>query len=299
MTSQVDTSSLLPAYARIDSIPEKCRIKQYILRDNSPRTITTATQVIQKLLSNYSQLCATFPTQPQDNLEKEITEKKFLVINGDVICLSDEKKAPASAPQDFVDRFFSLSLLKQPVACIKNHYLELTYLPFWVERRGNVCPGGGDHKIVSTETDTPLNAQYPFEIDEELQCRINEFREEKLQCGDAVLRRMIEHYRNTVEQFKHFAKLRDPSMELLPEPPISESKPYVLDTPRDLFAKIQEFFPTAKMQVLHDSSLVPPFQLKVDIAQSKSFIAEKSRWKSLPNEKANKVKHQREGKTSN
>ena len=104
----------------------------------------------------------------------------FLVINGDVICLSDENKAPASAPQDFVDRFFSLSLLKQPVACTKNHYLELTYLPFWVERRGNVCPGGGDHKIVSTETDTPLNAQYSFEIDKELQWNINEFRKEKL-----------------------------------------------------------------------------------------------------------------------
>ncbi len=198
MTIKLDLNSLQPTYDQILSFPGKQLVTQYVLHNDAPETITTATQGILALLSNHPPLCATFSTQPQEHLETEIKTKKFLVINGNVVCLSDEKKAPISAPKNFVDRFFSLSLLKNPVACIKNHYLEQTYLPFWIAKHGNVCPGG-DHPIVSTETDINLNAQYLFKIDEELQWYIDNFRKEKLQHANALSTQkhhIIEQYRN-------------------------------------------------------------------------------------------------------
>lgn len=70
------------------------KIVKYILDDNSEASTNLAAQTINNLLNNHPNLCATFPIQSINDFKLQIQQKKYLTINNDAVCLSNEREAP-------------------------------------------------------------------------------------------------------------------------------------------------------------------------------------------------------------
>lgn len=120
-------------------------ITKFLLRDNTEQSVDSAVQKIQELLQNHPALCPTFDTQNMETLRLQIKQKKYLTINVNAVCLSEELEAPGNASPTYVDSLFSQTLLKEPVRCAAGHYLEKASAEYWL-RRSQQCPGG-DHLL--------------------------------------------------------------------------------------------------------------------------------------------------------
>lgn len=129
------------------------KIIKYILEDTSETSLNLAVQSINNLLSSYPNLCATFSILPIDTLRMQIQQKKYLTINNDAVCLSNELEAPYEL-FEYKDKYFSQAVLINPISCTKGHLLEKNSVEFWVEKNGYFCPDPrGKHSIESLEVD--------------------------------------------------------------------------------------------------------------------------------------------------
>ena len=132
------------------------KIYRFILENsNSQKVVDSAATVITSLLKDNPQLC--FVSRPSSNetLQNKIRDCRYLIINGDALCLSNSNKAPIEINIMCKDLFFSEAIIEEPVQCSKNRIFEKRYLEAWLEVKKNICPCS-NHKIDSIEVDSYL-----------------------------------------------------------------------------------------------------------------------------------------------
>ncbi|NGX41372.1 MAG: hypothetical protein KR126chlam4_01211 [Candidatus Anoxychlamydiales bacterium] len=130
-------------------------IRKYILIDQKDETITKAAKAIYSLLSQNSDLCATFKTRTIELIKTKLETNRYLTINGFAVCLAKSREIPSDASREFNDKYFSETLLKKPVRCSQGHVLEMKSAKFWVSKKGDTCPAG-EHTIGELEVDRGL-----------------------------------------------------------------------------------------------------------------------------------------------
>lgn len=118
-------------------------VHRYQLAERSSEAVAEAAKAVTALLSANPSLCPVFDSQPEI-LRQAVEQRSYLTINGRAVCLSAEPKAPEGA--SYIDAFFSEEIVREPVVCQENHYLEYSFVVHWAKRNGDNCPGG-DHRI--------------------------------------------------------------------------------------------------------------------------------------------------------
>jgi len=126
-------------------------IYKYLFENCGESTLADAERTVQILLADNQYLCATFPLE-SSALKSELVKKKYLTINGDAVCLSEERQAPISARADLTDKYFSEALLQLPTRCTQGHWLEKSSAEYWIRNKGDKCPAG-PHSIGELKVD--------------------------------------------------------------------------------------------------------------------------------------------------
>lgn len=81
------------------------------------------------------------------SLADRLIRDPYVVVNEDVVVLSDRPLAPGTLNVGCTDIFFSGAVLWNPVVCSNGkHVFEYEQIKRWVLQVGDVCPGG-DHKV--------------------------------------------------------------------------------------------------------------------------------------------------------
>ncbi len=120
---------------------EDRRIFEYIRNNQVKNAIDFAVDVIIKLIEHFK-FCPIFKTKPKEEFRNTIANNKYLIINKDVICLSDEDPPSEEFPSQHLDLYFSCRLIDTPVKCdcSEKHYFELKNFTFWKSLKVDVCP---------------------------------------------------------------------------------------------------------------------------------------------------------------
>lgn len=97
------------------------------------------------------------PASPT-SLQHIVHSHRFLVINGQSVCLSNKGKAPAGLDNICKDLFFSESVIEEPVQCclFNHHIFERSYIVAYLALRGNTncpCSGTTPHLISTMDVD--------------------------------------------------------------------------------------------------------------------------------------------------
>ena len=122
-------------------------LKFYYEGDDIPQAVA----LLDALFEKFRELVPTFSTDSSE-LVVSLRANRYLTINGQAVVLAAQKNSPAGVALEYVDRFFSQTLLRQPVRCPEGHNLELEAARYWVARQGDVCPAGR-HPIGPLEVD--------------------------------------------------------------------------------------------------------------------------------------------------
>jgi hypothetical protein len=122
------------------------RIAQYLIANNENRSLINAEQTIRELVRNNPLLVPVFRMSTPEILRDQISRKKYLIINENALCLSKECETPDDLPKEYIDVYFSQAIIKEPVCCAHNHYLEKRCAQLWTDRMGDICPAG-NHSI--------------------------------------------------------------------------------------------------------------------------------------------------------
>jgi hypothetical protein len=119
-------------------------ITKYALEDQEGATIDRAVNVVRALLLANPNLCPVFPLDPLENLRVRIARNPYLTVNGEAVCLSEERSTIQAI---YKDRFFSEGSLVHPVRCPRGHVLELESARIWADHKGGMCPVLPQHLI--------------------------------------------------------------------------------------------------------------------------------------------------------
>lgn len=139
------------------------------LNGNQAR-IAAAVDVIYRLLADNANLCPTFEIDVQQ-LTAAVAQDIYLTINGQAVSLARDREANGNANQ-YRDRYFSETMVEEPVRCPRNHLFERRRAILWVNRMGHNCPVGNDHPIGDLAIDADLQedvARYRAHLAEEQQ----------------------------------------------------------------------------------------------------------------------------------
>lgn len=198
MSSSSSSSSII-SYEIIDSSRVFClaskttingrEIRKYLLNDHAQETLVKAAKAVHELLSQNHQLCAAFDTGTIKAIELKLSKKRYLTINGFAVCLSKNREAPGGPSRDYKDRYFSETLLKEPVSCSRGHFLEKKYVEFWVDKNGDECPARG-HRIGE------------IKIDEELQRDIQRYKKEKAKTEKYIQSQKLKELENAFLKYE-------------------------------------------------------------------------------------------------
>lgn len=113
-------------------------IRIYELKDQTDAALIKAVDTIRVLIERNPCLSLTFLLQ---NARSILREKPCLTINGEAVCLSEEKEAN-DVPLHYVDRYFSQDILRVPIRCSRGHLLEGSSALLWFQNKRH-CPGEG------------------------------------------------------------------------------------------------------------------------------------------------------------
>ncbi len=130
--------------------------KFYYCGEDIPQAVAQVDQLFEK----FRELVPAF-SMDSTELVTALQENRYLTINGKAVVLSTQKNGPPGISLEYIDRFFSQALLREPVRCSKGHYLELNAVRYWVENMGDVCPEGEGidrHTIGSLEVDGEMQS---------------------------------------------------------------------------------------------------------------------------------------------
>lgn len=86
-----------------------------------------------------------------EELKSKIKERPYLTINGRAVCLARTRMEVDKL--EYMDKFFSETLLEHPVRCEQGHLFEKEYAEFWLKKFPQLCPAGTDHGILDLTVD--------------------------------------------------------------------------------------------------------------------------------------------------
>jgi hypothetical protein len=140
-TAQLNLGRLADAYEQIrdytDDVDDR-RVVQY--RKHPQQTAEVIAQTVRHLFEDNPMLLATFVRD--ETLLQQVEENPVLTINGRAVSLATEYEAPTSAPEHFVDLYFSLGIIRQVTECPGGCPLDKERAQQWVLSLGSrTCPG--------------------------------------------------------------------------------------------------------------------------------------------------------------
>lgn len=113
-------------------------VRKYELNLWTNAALKQTVAIIRQLLARNPFLCPTFLLA---NAQEILREKPYLTINGEAVCLSEEKDT-SDVPAQYIDRYFSQDILKSPIRCSRGHLLEGNSALLWFQTKRH-CPGEG------------------------------------------------------------------------------------------------------------------------------------------------------------
>ncbi|MEM7175430.1 MAG: hypothetical protein AAF443_05865 [Chlamydiota bacterium] len=175
----IDLTALRRPFARSDKSYRSHVHKYYLDGNNKNIHIRKqAAEAITALLQANKLLCPLFNIESKA-LENQLKTKTFLVINKEALCLCQDIDVSLTVRKDFIDRYFSTSILTCPVRCSLGHVLEKEYCLFWKKHVGNLCPRGKNHPITwegESYDDYDFRVESGLKIDKELEADLTQFR---------------------------------------------------------------------------------------------------------------------------
>lgn len=124
--------------------------REYLIYANVPhqgrpivrcqRNEEVSLELVQQALSNLSRnYHCIFPSEASE-MRMQIEQKKFLVLNGRIACLT-EKNGIGDPPDETIkDMYFSGCIINEPTNCVNGHALERQMAVAWRAIHGNRCP---------------------------------------------------------------------------------------------------------------------------------------------------------------
>jgi len=133
-------------------------VHKYICNLNGDRArVAAATNVVVGILRDNPLFHPTFDIENREALEQIVEHNPYLTINGYAVSLATERDAPGNAHRDYWDRYFSETLMEEPVRCPQGHFFERRRAVVWAGIMHHVCPvGGGDHLVGNLQIDEAL-----------------------------------------------------------------------------------------------------------------------------------------------
>ena len=231
---------------QVKNIGDRVVVK-YMLDDSLPPTLDRAVRIIQDLLRDNPTFCETFS---METLRAELMNKQYLTINGMAVCIAEDQceKKPWCK-----DRYFTESTLVHPVRCPQGHYMEGDLLPWWEQKKGNICPAGIGRDNHSID---------PRVVDEERRADIQDYIESKNPD-----RKRFEQRKDTITKFelkiadvlKLLLTKKEKSMSVIKTVDVGKvlvkggEIPVVERTAQEVVKKIRGFFSKMGKQALEKS----------------------------------------------
>lgn len=175
------------------------RIHRFVLENSSSQQVvdSAATAITSFLRDNPQLSFVSRPTEPE-TLQHKISSCRYLIINGNALCLSNKTKAPGAIDILCKDMFFSEAVIDEPVQCSRGRTFEKRYVEVWAGLRENICPCS-NHEIGPIEIDFYLLERINSIVTaHENQARINREATERMQKAEED--RLIQNARITTIQ---------------------------------------------------------------------------------------------------
>lgn len=141
------------------------RILRYGLSNSG--SIDSAHNSIQALINQNPHLLLLNRLNPGQTLRDLISSCRYLVINGNTLCLTNKGKAPSEIDLICQDIFFSEALIEEPIKCSKGHVFEKKFIEQWIYLKGDGCCPQGQH---------PVNLIDDMHLKKEIIDKINAYR---------------------------------------------------------------------------------------------------------------------------
>ncbi|MBA3285706.1 MAG: hypothetical protein H0U27_11695, partial [Nitrosopumilus sp.] len=133
-------------------------ISTYLFKNTNYQGIVKIAEKIAIFLDKNPKYCPIFSYQGNiQELEKQLQNKKYLIVNKYAVCLSEEL---SDFSMQWNDKYLTGMPIQNPVRCPLNHLLEHNSALYWKSAKGDVCPcpdtSGEEHSIGNLEIDILL-----------------------------------------------------------------------------------------------------------------------------------------------
>lgn len=120
------------------------KIHRFSLLEDKLEIRELAAQAISTFLSNNPSIVFISKPEPNETLAKLLKQYPVLVLNNDVLCLTNDNVPSSSKSAQLIDVYFSGSPIQKPVRCSTGgHIFEKRNIEGWIKEKGDVCPHGG------------------------------------------------------------------------------------------------------------------------------------------------------------